>query len=276
MQHLKILIFLILFFLSSKIFAQARSFGHLLSRNDYLIDDQRCVVGVEYVGCRIGDSTLVGTSPFLIQGYDLKNIYIRKRISKNEDIVNTIDLGLVDNIHDRKLRDDMDHFTDKDEVYDMSAIMLNLITTFNSPNKKKLNWNNSIYYYPNYRRPFSLRRPDPKVTKLQLNTSLLFENPFSKHVAMISEIGLLQLNGKYPRIHAGASLDFHTENFLFKIGFSITSTISGFFVRPDESTRNDYQQELIETEKGFYTKLDEEKIKDDFALHPELNIQYTF
>jgi hypothetical protein len=93
---------------------------------------------------------------------------------------------------------------------------------------------------------------------------------------MASELGVLQLNRKYPRIQGGASLDFHTENFLFKIGFSVTSTLSGFFVTEDRPVRKDYQQELVLTRDGFYQDLDEGKVQYDFALHPEINIQYTF
>ena len=93
---------------------------------------------------------------------------------------------------------------------------------------------------------------------------------------MTSELGLLQFNGKYPRIQGGASLDFHKDNFLLKIGFSVTSTLSGFFVNSSSSARNDYQQELLLTTKGFYQELNEAKVRYDFALHPEINVQFTF
>lgn len=271
---MKLLLLFSTFISSTQVVADGRAFGHLLTRNDYLLEEKTCVVGIEFTGCKIGNSTIVGTSPFLIFGYDLKNIYIRQRISTSEEINQTIDLGLVDNIHKRSNKDF--YYTSESNAYDMSAIMLNYITTFNLSNSNKLSWNNSAFYYPNYRRPFSLRRPDPKLKKIQFNSSVLFESPFSQHVGLASEIGLLQFNGKYPRIQGGASLDFHTENFLVKIGFSISSTLAGMFVSADKPDRHDYQQELLLSREGFYQELDREKVKYDFALHPEVNIQYTF
>jgi hypothetical protein len=260
--------------ISADALAEVRSFGHLLSRNDYILDDHRCVVGLIFSGCRI-ESTLIGTSPFLIFGYDLNNIFIRQRISESEDIINTIDLGFVDNIH-KKNADDEFYYFQEHELYDMRAGMFSFITTFKVQEKIKVSWNNSLFYYPNYRKPFSLRRPDPKVKKMQLNSTLLFENFFTNNMSMTSELGFLQFNGQYPRIQAGASLDFHSSNFIVKIGFSVTSTWSGFFVNAARTSRNDYQQELLRTSEGYYQTLDTEKTKYDFALHPEINIQYVF
>lgn len=272
---MKQFILILLFIFSLNIYSEVRSFGHLLSRNDYLLDERRCVVGVEFSGCRI-NSTLIGTSPFLFFGYELKNIYIRQKINETNDIINTIDIGLMDNIHQKDRNSDEYLYASEYHLYDMKALMLNLITTYKIQDRLKLSWNNSLFYYSNYRKPFSLRRPDRKLKDVQLNSSLLFENPFTNNITMVSELGLLQYNGEFPRIQGGASLDFHTTNFLFKIGFSVTSTWSGFFVDVDRPLRRDYQQELLSTKDGYYQTLDREKIKNDFALHPEINLQYVF
>ncbi len=271
--------FIIIFFLaisSYKLHSETRSLGHLLSRNDYMMDESKCMLGLEFSGCKVGSSTLVGISPFLYTGYELNNIYIRHRLKTDESTTHTIDFGVVDNIHKKDPNSDDYIVASEYEAYDMQAFMFNYITTFYLSNKSRLSFNNSLFYYTNYHKPFSLRRPDPSLKKLQLNSSLLFETPFTDSLTMCSELGFLQFNGDFPRIQAGASLDFHRSKFLFKLGFSVTSTLSGFFVSKIRPNRGDYQQELLQTKEGYYQKLDREKIKYDFALHPEINIQYEF
>ena len=272
---LKFFFVILLILISPLSLATVRSFGHLLSRNDYIADEYRCVIGIEFVGCRF-NSTLIGTSPFLFDGYKLKSLLIRQKIFEDNQFVHTLDLGLVNNIHkiDPNNLDELYDF--ERQCYDMSAIMVDYIITFKLLDNKKLSFNNSVFYYSNYRKPFSLRRPDPGIKKVQLNSSLLLESPFTEQISTATELGFLQYNGKYPRIQAGASLDFHGAHLLIKIGFSVTSTLQGFFVTTDRSARSDYQQELLSTQDGFYQVLDIDKVKHDFAVHPEINLQYFF
>lgn len=245
--------------------AEVRSFGHLLTRNDNYFEDKRCVLSFELTGCRLGP-TLIGMSPFLLSHYKLNSVYTRTRLATYDKTTHTLDIGYV-NTADKK---------DLSNEYDMESVMFNYVYGIKLSSTFNLYWNASYFYYSDYRYPFSLLRPDPKVKKHQFNISALIEGRVSEYMLTSTEFGVLQFNGQYPRIQAGTSMEFNYQNFLVKFGISITSTFNGFFVDMFNSKRNDYQQEILSTSDGYYQEFDRAKIKKDFAVHPEINILYAF
>ena len=140
----------------------------------------------------------------------------------------------------------------------------------------RLHWNASLSYFFDDKYPFSIRRPTFYGRKYQINLTTLHEVKISERVGIQGEIGVIHVEDRYPKIHTGASLFIKTKRWLFQIGLTLTGTVDGLFVNPDQPTRDDYQQELRVLRDGHNGPLDKNKVKEDFSMHPEVAIQYLF
>lgn len=242
---------------------EIRSFGHNLSHTDYTFNEARCTLGFQITACG-GNDYIVGTSPFLISFYNMNNAYLRKNVYKSGKTTHSLELAYFQT------------YADEYTGFKMNSFWTYYIYSRKVSANYKFHFNIIGSYYSDDQFPFSLRRPTVNNTPYQFNISTLHEVKISKGISVLGEVGVLHVSDVYPRIHVGTSFVFKGDNFLAQIGFSMSSTYDGIIVDLENSERNDYQQELLSTREGYDQELNEEKIRTDFSLHPELAFQYFF
>ncbi len=270
------LLFLPLIFYPTLSFAEnpesLRPLGHSFSHTDYLADGHKATAGLQALGIPF-PNMLLATSPYLLYEYNMWNLYFRRRVKEGERWIQTIEVAYFKGDRSISARS-------KDRYalgyYSMEAFWGYYIWTLKLPNKNKLHINTNLNYYSTDKFPFSLHRPTMDRSPFQLNQSVLLEAHLTDSVSLLSELGLLHLNDEYPRVQAGASIFKAFTHWTLQVGFSMTATIDGLFVDHTNQARQDYQQELRWRPEGFYGPLERQKVKEDFALHPEIFFQYYF
>lgn len=264
MKYIIILSFLLLLPFSS--FSSTRSFGHNVAQTDYMLKNKTCSLGLQVLACRVS-KVAFAVSPFLLKFYNMNNVFVKYRFHESDKFNHTAQVSYFNTFNKR---------TNGGYLYDMEAVFGNYIITYKYSPNFTFHLNTILNYYMNDEFPFSIRRPTLKRNKAQLNISALFESRLTKRLYLLGEVGLLHVLDSYPRLHTGASLGYSLDSFYFQFGFNMTSTASGLFVSPGQSQRNDYQQELLRDGAGYSTDMDENLIKEDFAVHPEITVQYSF
>lgn len=260
---------LILFFILSSFSSIAsnlnnvETFGHNLSHTDRNLPDNSCTAGIQIVACGNKDF-LIGTSPFLFEGYNMMNLYIRANIKRGKKVNHSLELALFDT------------YDENIDNYKMKAVWGYYITTFKVSNNYKMHLNTILGYYMDDTYPFSLRRPTIKKSPYQLNISTLHEGILSEHISLLGELGIIHLTDTYPRLHTGFSLVFKSKQMLVQVGLSMSSTFYALDPDANSFSRHDYQRELISTYKGYNSQIDPEKVKYDFSIHPEISFQLYF
>lgn len=255
--------------------SEVRSFGHNLSHTNYILEKEKCTFGLQVIGCKIKKSFL-GISPFLYAFYNMHNLYYRLNLNSNGTYRNSIELAYFKTFDDDERPKESSSIFDK--IYKMEAVWIYYIFTFNISNGYKLHLNTIGNYYSDDERPFSLRRPTIERNPFQLNISSLHEINLSKHFDLLAEIGALHVLDEYPRVHMGTSFLYKNGKFSAQLGFTFSTTLNGLIIDSANPIRRDLQQFLIYQEAGYKSEYTtrENLIKQDFAIHPEVAIQYNF
>jgi hypothetical protein len=253
---------------------EVRPFGHNVSQTDYL-PENTCSIGSQIALCSNGEWG-VGTVPFLLTTYNMNSVVVRKRFQQNEKTTHSIQAAYFKTIEQEKetYEDEWGQF-EFTPGYDQEAYWLTYIYSHQYSPTYRMHLNVSGQNYTYDRQPFSLRRPTVSRNPFQLNITSLHEGMLTKRFGIMGEFGALHLTDKYPRIHTGASLFYKRGGFYAQVGFSMTSTYISLF-EGRRAGRIDYQAELQSYEEGFNQPMDEEKIRNDFSIHPEFVIQYQF
>lgn len=272
-------IFIFVFLFSYSSFAgfheKNRPFGHNLSHTDFL-PKETCSVGFQIIACG-RETWAVGTSPFLLSIYNMANVYMIKRLGREiNGNKKTLQLAYYKTFNEKDDIPFEGSTVRVNSTYQQEAVWAYYIYSQDIRDNYRLHWNTSVGYYMDDKYPFSLRRPTYYRRKYQINISTLHEVKMTDFMGIQGEVGALHLEDKYPRLHAGASLYFKGKRWLVQFGFSLTGTLDGMFVSPDQPTRDDYQQELRSRVSGYDGPFDKDKIKEDFSMHPEFAIQYLF
>jgi hypothetical protein len=252
-----------------------RPFGHNLSHTDYFPKNS-CSVGLQVVAC--GNSRwAAGTSPFLLGMYNMANIYFLSRLGREiNGNKKTLQLAYFKTYNEENRIYPGRPSRRLNSSYQQHSVMAYYIYSQNVRDNYRLHWNVSASYFMDDKHPFSLRRPTYYRRPYQLNLTTLHEVQMTEYMGIQGELGFMHLEDKYPRFHGGASLYFKSKRWLFQFGFTLTSTLDGMFVNPEQPNRFDYQQELRMRTNGYDDPFDKDKIKEDFSLHPEIAIQYHF
>lgn len=252
-----------------------RPFGHNLSHTDFF-PKNTCSAGLQVIACG-NTKWAAGVSPFLLGIYNMANIYFLYRIGeKPNGDRQTVQFAYFNTFGEEDLIDPVRPQFRTNSTYQQESVMAYYIYSQSVQENYRLHWNVSVGYYMDDKQPFSLRRPTHYRRDYQLNITTLHEVQATDYMGIQGELGFMHLEDKYPRFHGGASLYFKGKSWLFQFGFTMTSTIDGMFVNPEQPNRYDYQQELRRTTNGYNDPFDEDKIKEDFSLHPEVAIQYLF
>lgn len=253
---------------------EIRPFGHNVSQTDYL-PNKTCSIGSQVALCSDGKWG-VGTVPFLLTTYNMNSLFIRRKFQQNEKTHHSIQLAYFKTIPQEKetYEDEWGSF-EYTPGYDQEAYWLTYIYSHQYSSVYRMHLNISGQYYVYDRQPFSLRRPTVNRSPYQYNITTLHEGNLTKNFGIMGEFGLLHISDKYPRLHTGASLFYKRGGFYAQVGFSMTSTYTAL-MEGRVAGRTDYQAELQSYEDGFFQPMDEEKIRNDFSIHPEVAIQYQF
>lgn len=252
-----------------------RPFGHNLSHTDFF-PKNTCSVGLQVLACG-KDSWAVGTSPMLVGVYNMANVWFIKRLGREiNGNKKSLQFAYFKTFNEKTLLDPNIPTRRRNSHYVQESVMAYYIYSQNVRDNYRLHWNTSVSYYFTETHPFSLRRPTFHRRPYQLNFTTLHEVQMTEFMGIQGELGLMHLEDRYPRFHGGASLYFKGKKWLVQFGFTLTSTLDGMFVNPEEPNRFDYQQELRLMTNGYDDPFDKNKIKEDFSLHPEIAIQYLF
>ena len=259
--------------------SEPKLLGHNLSNTAYVLDSGECTLGFVHAACGLSEKLTVGSSPWMAIDYKMFSLALRYQVSSNDDTTEAFQASYFKTYQkrDRSIPEDSYYNPDGDyeyRGYEMEAIWLMYIRSKRFTPHFTLHYNFHVNYYLEDKAPFSLRRPYEKRSPWQINLSTLFEVDLYKMWFIQGELGLLDLLNSPIHTHAGASLGRKQSWGYFYFGFSYTSTLNALF---SPSRRVDYQWETISTrEDGYDSDLDSEKIKYDYAIHPEITIQFFF
>ena len=269
MSRLLIIAFLLL---SSSAHAQEKlvpRMGHNLSATTYTLAPWQCTLGVQVIGCGLTERWMVGTIPWLYANYNMWSVVNRYRLV-------TYPEGGAWSLQFAYFKTFPQARNDKyiTYPYDMEAIWLQLIRSVPMAKHYRMYLNIHLNTYLNDHRPFSMHRPIPKANDGQVNITTLHEVALVNRFYLMAELGLVDIaQPDWPHIHTGLSAGRSGYTYEWHLGFSLTSTPLSLF---NPRSRRDYQQELRDTEDGFNQRLNRDKTKRDYAIHPEFALQYFF
>lgn len=237
----------------------SKSVGHNLSSNNHLLDPHQVSLGTLYCGVGVTENWSVGTSPFAITSFGMINGLSRWAWNISETERLGFEASYYKTFRDKTEREKqldscsactMNGFTS----FEMEAWVSKFTYSRNFLNNYRFSWTQSIYYYVNDERPFSLRMDPQNDNRYAFNSTTLNEFQLSKNTFLNLEAGFWGMNYTYPYVHLGASFDFQSDNLLFGIGAS--TTISPGF-----------PEEKIKYFAGYDSRA---------SLHPEVQMQLFF
>lgn len=254
----------LLLFLSAPASAQTVPlFGHNLTATSYVFESRQCTAGLQVVGCGINESFSIGFIPWLVIDYDMGSALFRKVLSASEESRWAYQLAY---FHTRERTNPAEF-----GQYDMKSIWNYFIYSKRTSPNTWVHFNQHINYYLRDIAPFSLRRPSPNRTPLQLTTSMLIEVSLGNGYFMHGELGALDW-ARSVQFHAGASLGYRGTSWSWHGGFSHTAALQGWF----SPVREDYGARLRTDYNGYSSSIDQIRAAYDSSLHPEFSIQYFF
>jgi len=252
-KKITFLFFINLFFIC-KIFALP-TFGHNLSPTTHSLKENQVTFGSYLIGYGLTDHLLIATSPWIYSNYNMSNLALKYTNSLNDRwnyVSQTIYFKTFNGFSNR---------------YKMESIMTSLGVSTQISKDVEVTFNFNYMFYWDETLPFSLRRETLNDQPYQYNFTALFEFMPESDLGVLIELGALGINYKYPQVISGFSVHYKMSHFLIQLGISITGTPKSYF----NSTRYDYNQHKIS--KEF---IDEESVKRDFSIHPEIQLQYFF
>lgn len=245
--------------------------GHNLTITSDTLPAGHCSIGIPVTACGITDGISLGVSPWMYLDYYMWGVAARVLLDEDPD-QNRFALQ-ANYFKTYKDREDAGNIPALSH-YQMEAVWLMLIRTWNISPTYRLHLNTHLNYYFDEKLPFSLRRPYLKPTPWQVNLSLLHEVNLAAGWFIYGEMGLIDILRDPIHIHGGASLGKVFGGLSVRAGFSLTGTGSALF---SPTARRDYQQSLrFSSLSGYEAEKDAPLVRYDYGLHPEFSVQYTF
>lgn len=243
-------------------------FGHNVGATGDLLASGQCTVGLQVTGCGLTRNLTLGFSSWMMVDYKIGNIAFRYLLDRDE-AGNTwaVETSYFKNL----ITVPKVQFSKR--PYEMEAVWIKWIRTLNAAPNFRTHINLHTLYWFEDEMPFSLRRPDPNRSQMQINFSILNEAELIKRWFVFLELGGLDISQSVHHFHAGASIGRTGKHYHWHLGYSMTSTLDALFA---PTRRVDYQQELRETTRGYNQKMDGDKVRRDYGLHPEFSLQLFF
>ena len=223
------------------------AFGHNLSPTTETLKKYQCTAGFYFAGCGLTDNLVIGTSPWMVLGYNLENLIIKA----NHDFLES-----------EKISHQLAYFKSNStfgEKYKQTSASYWITHSHQFDNYKLSTTVNYMYFFKE-EAPFSLRREPFNTQAQQLTATTLHQFYFSKDITLQFEIGILGINYAFPNIAAGASWLYYLNNsWSFQIGGSISKRLTNpQYVDPNAT--------YIRSAENY----------SDASVHPEIQIQYWF
>ncbi|MFN8791386.1 MAG: hypothetical protein ACK5Y2_08025 [Bdellovibrionales bacterium] len=231
--------------------AQAKSFllGHNIGMTTETAEAGTATLGSYAALYAPTDQWLVGTSTWMLYGYNSYNLVTRYRFDLEEKFFDEVAGQLAylksgefgENYYRQELA--IAWLTGKISVNPYYQLYL----TFNY----MYFWNETI--------PFSLRREPFNDDKYQISLSSLHVLKFTDDWSMLLEFGILGLRARYPQTHSGFSVAYQQPRYLIQLGFTVSSTPYNL-------------ERLFETSSAARPRGD----YYDSSVHPEVQLQWYF
>lgn len=254
----RLLIFLFIFFLSHSVWAQAQLLGHNLSPTTYTLRKGELSVGTYAAIYGVSDNLTLGASPWMYFDYNMYTAVMRygKQVNEKSRIGGQL-------IYFKTDRESF-HISNG---YQMEAYSGNLTYSKFLNSRFTLHFNLNHMYFRDETLPFSLRREPFNDEPYQTTITMLSEIKATEDWGFLVESGILGLNYKYPQLIFGISSHLKFDNYLIQFGFNMTSTPEALFRGPRYDANN---------ENGGRLSKNELEGQNDFSVHPEIQLQYTF
>ncbi len=264
---------------------KSKFFGSNISSTTQTLAANDTTVGFQITGYGINDKLFIGTSPWMAIDYRLYHLATRYRFEETDNQSKSLTVqyfksaehGCRGQIQKYLAYDSQkDTYSNREFCglyhYEQENIWTTWTSQYEISDKVTLHLNQHINYYWDQTRPFSMRRPSNNKTPWQLNSAVMAQIHLPQDFFIASEIGLLDWEKNPLHVHSSLMVGALKEGFSFHAGLSLTSTPFAF----TSKAKSDYQQKLRTSGSGFNDELDEDQIKNDFSLHPELAIQFYF
>lgn len=248
------------------VWSRVQLVGHNLSATGYIPSRGSCLLGIQVLACSINDETLLGTSPWLLQDYQMASLHVRRRIAAAEGWATTYQGSYFQTLGRR------DPASLQWSPYDMQALWNVFVFSQQTSSHVFVHLNQHLNYYFREEAPFSLRRPSLETSPWQVNSSILIEARMNDGFSLQGEMGLLDWLRPPIHYHIGASLGQRLGNLEWHGGFSFTATADSF----SSDSRLDGRKRLNNA-WGPDTADWSHGLDDlDFSVHPEFAISYIF
>ncbi len=216
----------------------SRSTGHLLTPNNVTLPAGDYSIGSLYLATGVTDKWTIGTSPFLLLGYEMLSVLSRlvydlswdERLGFDWAYFKTYGSGPD---RDYKWREGCSTSrstycrgsSGRDlnfQSYEMEAMAGRV--TYNKIIYEwyRLNVSTGYFHYFNDDRPFSFRMDPQNSDRYAISLTSLHELRLRESLFFQLEGGFWGLNYHTPYYHAGTSLALQTSRFLFQFGLSST------------------------------------------------------
>ncbi len=241
--------FLIFFLFTSVLHAEQKSilFGHNLATTAQTLDKNQITAGTYVLAYGITDDLLIGTSPWMLAGYNLENIVLKLKY-------NLFEYQKIS--HQLTYFKSNPMFGEKYQQISMSYWLTHAIEF----ERYTLNTTFNYMYFWDENRPFSLRREPFYNQAQQFTLTTLHQFYFTDETILQFELGILGLNYKYPNLSAGASwMHIFSNAWSTQIGASFSKRFTG-------PAYPDYDDFYIKNYENY----------SDNSIHPEIQIQYWF
>ncbi len=245
------LFFLILAFwhFASAAWAESVVFGHNLAVTTETPKKGTWSLGSYLASYSPTDHFIIGTSTWMMWGYNSNNIFLRQRWDRENKLIQNVSVQLA------YLKSD--HYGD--DYYRQEVGILWLTGKVEVNPYYRLYLTGNYMYFWDETIPFSLRREPFNDEKYQLSISTLHSLSFTERWSVNLEFGVLGLKARYPQIHSGFSVAYKKASYLIQGGFSVTST-------PYNLERLFESSTSARPQNDYY----------DSSVHPEVQLQWFF
>lgn len=217
--------------------------GHNLSQTSYIPKSGVVTLGTQATGMSLTNHFFIATSPWLFSTYNMYNVNIK---------------ATNDYFADYKMAFMASYFKTGDiypNKYNMEAVSAWVIKSIDFSNALTTHFNLNLMYFFDETLPFSMRREPYNDQPGQLSISALNELRATNNVSFGVEFGVVGLTFNYPNLHAGLSVNYHSNSWLAQLGVSATTEA--------DNIGKPFSQEQVQQGEPKGT-----------AIHPEIQLQY--
>lgn len=236
-------------------------YGHNLSPTTNTLKENQAAFGLYVVAIGLSDNLMIGSSPWITFDYNMANLAIRYAPDSQSSGKISFQTHYFKTYNEDKV-------SSRELSYKMETISQYISYSTKISPKLDVTFNLNGMYFWEEERPFSLRRINATKDSYQINTTLLFQNQATKNILTQFELGILGANYTYPQLILGTSGSLKIgSSWLVQLGFMMTSTPKAL----TSTKRADNNFKIVGNNHNSAGNN-----KDDFSIHPEIQLEYFF